>query len=286
MSILNFRKKFPKDYWHMGDIIKNYLGGAKLKQYVVDAFTDRVFGGNPAAVCVMDQWLDDETMLNNARENNLSETAYAVKEGSDYRLRWFTPGGEIDLCGHATLATAYVITRFYEPEADEVRFQTRSGLLTVVKKGDLLEMDFPSYKLKKVEVTDEMEEAIGVRPLEAYMSRDLLCILPTEDDVRNADPDMEKVKKLEGLLLHISAKGNEYDSVSRSFAPKLNVPEDPVCGSGHCHIVPFWAVNDGKDKIVAYQASQRGGVLYCEYLGERIKMSGKAALFSEAEIYF
>ena len=286
MSILNFRKKFPKDYWHMGDIIKNYLGGAKLKQYVVDAFTDRVFGGNPAAVCVMDQWLDDETMLNIARENNLSETAYAVKEGSDYRLRWFTPGGEIDLCGHATLATAYVITRFYEPEADEVRFQTRSGLLTVVKKGDLLEMDFPSYKLKKVEVTDEMEEAIGVRPLEAYMSRDLLCILPTEDDVRNADPDMEKVKKLEGLLLHISAKGNEYDSVSRSFAPKLNVPEDPVCGSGHCHIVPFWAVNDGKDKIVAYQASQRGGVLYCEYLGERIKMSGKAALFSEAEIYF
>ena len=286
MSILNFRKKFPKDYWHMGDIIKNYLGGAKLKQYVVDAFTDRVFGGNPAAVCVMDQWLDDETMLNIARENNLSETAYAVKEGSDYRLRWFTPGGEIDLCGHATLATAYVITRFYEPEADEVRFQTRSGLLTVVKKGDLLEMDFPSYKLKKVEVTDEMEEAIGVRPLEAYMSRDLLCILPTEDDVRNADPDMEKVKKLEGLLLHISAKGNEYDSVSRSFAPKLNVPEDPVCGSGHCHIVPFWAVNDGKDKIVAYQASQRGGVLYCEYQGERIKMSGKAALFSEAEIYF
>lgn len=286
MSILNFRKKFPKDYWHMGDIIKNYLGGAKLKQYVVDAFTDRVFGGNPAAVCVMDQWLDDETMLNIARENNLSETAYAVKEESDYRLRWFTPGGEIDLCGHATLATAYVITRFYEPEADEVRFQTRSGLLTVVKKGDLLEMDFPSYKLKKVEVTDEMEEAIGVRPLEAYMSRDLLCILPTEDDVRNADPDMEKVKKLEGLLLHISAKGNEYDSVSRSFAPKLNVPEDPVCGSGHCHIVPFWAVNDGKDKIVAYQASQRGGVLYCEYLGERIKMSGKAALFSEAEIYF
>ena len=160
-------------------LLKNYLGEAKLKQYVVDAFTDKVFGGNPAAVCVMDRWLGDDTMLNIAEENNLSETAYAFKEGSDYRLRWFTPGGEIDLCGHATLATAYVITRFYEPEADEVRFQTRSGLLTVVKKGDLLEMDFPSYKLKKVEVTDEMAEAIGVRPLEAYMSRDLLCILPT-----------------------------------------------------------------------------------------------------------
>lgn len=263
-----------------------FLGGAKLKQYVVDAFTDKVFGGNPAAVCVMEEWLDDETMLNIARENNLSETAYAVKEGSDYRLRWFTPGGEIDLCGHATLATAYVITRFYEPEADEVRFQTRSGLLTVVKKGELLEMDFPSYSLTKVEVTDEMEKAIGVRPTEAYISRDLLCILPNEDDVRKAAPDMERVKKLDGLLLHISAKGEGYDIVSRSFAPKLDIPEDPVCGSGHCHIVPFWAVSEGKEKIVAYQASQRGGVLYCEYLGKRIKMSGKAALFSEAEIYF
>jgi len=233
----------------MGDVAKKLLG--KLKQYVVDAFTDKVFGGNPAAVCVMDRWLGDDTMLNIAKENNLSETAYAFKEGSDYRLRWSTPGGEIDLCGHATLATAYVITRFYEPEADEVRFQTRSGLLTVVKKGDLLEMDFPSYKLKKVKVTDEMAEAIGVRPLQAYMSRDLLCILPTEDDVRRVAPDMEKVKKLDGLLLHISAKGNEYDIVSRSFAPKLDIPEDPVCGSGHCHIVPFWAVSGGKDKIVA-----------------------------------
>lgn len=257
-----------------------------MKQYVVDAFTDKVFGGNPAAVCIMNEWLADEIMLNIAKENNLSETAYAVKEGSDYSLRWFTPGGEIDLCGHATLATAYVITRFYEPEAEEIRFQTRSGLLTVVKKGELLEMDFPSYNLKKIEVTDEMAEAIGVRPLEAYIDRDLMCILPNEDDVRNADPDMERVKKLEGLLLHISAKGKDHDCVSRSFAPKLNIPEDPVCGSGHCHIVPYWAEREGKSTIVAYQASPRGGVLYCEYKGERLKMSGKAVLFSEAEIYF
>lgn len=257
-----------------------------MKQYVVDAFTEKVFGGNPAAVCVMNEWLSDEMMLNIAKENNLSETAYAVKEGTDYRLRWFTPGGEIDLCGHATLATAYVITRFYEPEAEEIRFQTRSGLLTIAKNGDLLEMDFPSYELKKVEVTDELAEAIGVRPLEAYIGRDLLCILPTEDDVRNAAPDMEKVKKLEGLLLQITAKGKEYDCVSRSYAPKVNIPEDPVCGSGHCHIVPYWANKEGKKTIVAYQASPRGGVLYCEYLGERLKMSGKAVLFSEAEIYF
>lgn len=257
-----------------------------MKQYVVDAFTDKVFGGNPAAVCIMDEWLADDVMLNIAKENNLSETAYAVKEGTDYRLRWFTPGGEIDLCGHATLATSYVITRFYEPESEELRFQTRSGLLTVVKKGELLEMDFPTYDLKKVEVTDEMADAIGVRPLEAFTSRDLLCILPNEDDIINAAPDMDKVKKLDGLLLHITAKGKEYDCVSRSYAPKVNIPEDPVCGSGHCHIVPYWANKEGKSNIVAYQASPRGGVLYCEYLGERLKMSGKAVLFSEAEIYF
>jgi PhzF family phenazine biosynthesis protein len=257
-----------------------------MKQYVVDAFTDKVFGGNPAAVCIMEEWLADDVMLNIAKENNLSETAYAVKEGTDYRLRWFTPGGEIDLCGHATLATAYVITRFYEPKSVEIRFQTRSGLLTVVKKGELLEMDFPSYELTKVDVTDEMADAIGVRPLEAYLSRDLVCILPTEEEVRKAAPDMEKVKKLDGLLLHISAKGKEYDCVSRSYAPKVNIPEDPVCGSGHCHIVPYWANKEGKSTIVAYQASPRGGVLYCEYLGERLKMSGKAVLFSEAEIYY
>lgn len=257
-----------------------------MRQYVVDAFTDKVFGGNPAAVCVMDNWLDEETMMKITCENNLSETAFAVKEGDNYKLRWFTPGGEIDLCGHATLATAYIITKFVDQDSEQVRFDTLSGILTVKKSGELLEMDFPAYELKKVEVTDAMEEAIGVRPVEAWMARDLLCIFEDEDDIRNMDPDMEKVKKLDGLLLQVTAKGKEYDSVSRSFAPKLNVPEDPVCGSGHCHIVPYWANKLKKNDIVAYQASKRGGTLYCKVDGNRVKMSGKAALYSTADINF
>ena len=256
-----------------------------MKQYVVDAFTDKVFGGNPAAICVMDGWLSDEVMLKIARENNLSETAFAVKEGTEYKLRWFTPGGEIDLCGHATLATAYIITKFIEPKTTKTNFRTLSGLLKVERKGELLEMDFPTYELKPVAVTEEMAEAIGVRPLEAYIGRDLLCVLDSEEDVKNLKPDQAKVKTLDGLLLHVTAHGKKFDCVSRSFAPKLNVAEDPVCGSGHCHITPYWANYLNKNKLIAYQASERGGTLYCEAQGERVKLSGKAALYSVAEIY-
>lgn len=255
-----------------------------MKQYVVDAFTDEVFKGNPAAVCVLDEWLPDELMMKITIENNLSETAFTVKEGENYHLRWFTPGGEIDLCGHATLGTAYVITRFIEPELTTVKFDTMSGVLTVVKKGDLLEMNFPGYDLKPVPVTDAMEDAIGARPLEAYMGRDLLCVMENEQIVREKTPDLEKVKKIEGLLLHTTAAGDGVDCVSRSFAPKLNVPEDPVCGSGHCHIIPYWAKKYGKTELVAYQASRRGGTLYCRVDGDRISLAGKAALYSIAEL--
>lgn len=164
-----------------------------MKQYVVDAFTREVFRGNPAAVCVMKDWLPDEMMQKIAIENQLSETAFAVKQGDMYGLRWFTPGGEIDLCGHATLGTAYVILRFYEPQAETVSFTTMSGVLTVTKKDGRYEMAFPSYELKEVPVTDAMEEAIGARPLAAYMARDLLCVMDSEDFVRNASPDLSKV---------------------------------------------------------------------------------------------
>jgi len=256
-----------------------------VKQYVVDAFSDKVFGGNPAAVCVMPAWLPDGLLLNIARENNLSETAFAVQEDGDYRLRWFTPGGEIDLCGHATLATAYVIMRFFQPQRKAVRFGTLSGTLKVEKRGDLFEMDFPAYVLSSVPVTREMEEAIGARPLEAYMGRDLLCVMDSEETVKNLAPDMNKLRNLNGLLLQVTAPGRDFDCVSRSFAPKLNVPEDPVCGSGHCHIIPYFAKRLGKNELMAYQASARGGILYCAFLGDRVKLAGKAALFSQAEIY-
>ena len=254
-------------------------------QYVVDAFTDKVFGGNPAAVCVMDAWLPDELMMNITRENNLSETTFTVKEGENYRLRWFTPGGEIDLCGHATLGTAFVIMNHVELNADSVSFDTLSGRLTVKRIGDLYEMDFPAYDLQPVEVTAAMAEAAGAMPIAAYMGRDLLCVFEDEEFVKNMSPDMEKIKALDGLLLHATARGSQYTCVSRSFAPKLNVNEDPVCGSGHCHIAPYWFDKLGIDSLVAYQASRRGGVLYCSMDNGRIRMGGKAALYSKAELF-
>lgn len=239
-----------------------------MKQYIADAFTDRIFHGNQAAICLPETWLSDEMMMNITKENNFSETAFAVKEGDKHHLRWFTPGGEIDLCGHATLACAYVLFRFVMPDQERVVFTTMSGDLTVVKKGELLEMEFPSYDLKPVKVTDEMALALGARPKEAYMARDLLCVYDDENIVRNMKPDMEKVKGLEGLLVHVTAPGSE----------------DPVCGSGHCHIIPYWTEKTGKNTLTAYQASPRGGTLYCRKEGNRIFMAGKAVLYSTAKL--
>lgn len=256
-----------------------------MKCYIVDAFTDKVFGGNPAAVCILDQFPSDKLMQAIAMENNLSETAFAVKTANGYDLRWFTPGGEVDLCGHATLATAFVLTSFIEPDASSIAFQTKSGLLTVNKKSDLYEMNLPAYKLTPVPVTDEMALAIGFKPTEAWLARDLVCVLADEKQVFEAVPDGEKVKKLDGLLLNITARGSKYDCVSRSFGPKLSIAEDPVCGSGHCHIIPIWTEKLGKNALTAYQASKRGGTLYCTVDGERIRMAGKAALYSIAELH-
>ncbi len=256
-----------------------------MKQYVVDAFTDQIFAGNPAAVCVMSKWLSDDTMHKIAIENNLSETAFAVKEGENYHLRWFTPGGEVDLCGHATLATSYIITRFVEPTLTEVRFNTLSGVLTVKKEDGLLVMDFPSFKLIPIDVTENMTAALGVKPVEAYMGGDLVCVLESEQQVKQVIANQELIRQMDGLCLHITAQGDTYDCVTRTFAPKCNVAEDPVCGRGHCHVVPLWAGKLGRDTLTAYQASQRGGVLYCRHAGERTILSGKAALYSEAEIF-
>lgn len=256
-----------------------------MKQYVVDAFTDKVFSGNPAAVCVTDSEISEELMMNITKENNLSETAFAVKNGDFYKLRWFTPGGEIDLCGHATLGTAYVIMNYYEKDLKEVSFETMSGILSVKRKGELYEMDFPTYDLKPVKITKDIVEALGVVPKEAYMGRDMLCVFDGEETVRKINPDLEKLKNIEGLLMHVTARGGEFDCISRSFAPKLKIAEDPVCGSGHCHIVPYWAEKLNKNTITAYQVSERGGILYCRKENGRIKISGKVSLYSIAELY-
>lgn len=256
-----------------------------MKQYIVDAFTDRVFHGNQAAVCVLDAWLPEELMMDITRENNFSETAFTVKDGEKYHLRWFTPGGEIDLCGHATLATAFVLLNYYEQDAQQIVFTTLSGDLTVKRKGELFEMEFPAYDLKPVAVTAAMEEALGASVKEAYLARDLLCVLDDEQTVRELKPDLEKIREIDGLLVHVTARGSEEDCVSRSFAPKLSVAEDPVCGSGHCHIIPYWADLLGRDELVAYQASRRGGTLYCRREGSRIFLAGKAALYAIDELF-
>lgn len=259
-----------------------------LTQYVVDAFTDKIFAGNPAAVCVMDRWLPDALMQKIAIENNLSETAFAVKMGDLYHLRWFTPGGEIELCGHATLATAYVVMRFVEHELREVRFTTLSGILVVTRKDDLFSLEFPTFLLREVEeadVLEAVEQAIVVKPAKIYMGADMVCVLESEERVR---PDQALVHDLEGVCLHVTAraKAGEYDCITRSFAPKCGVAEDPVCGRGHCHVVSIWAKALGKSELTAYQASARGGVLYRRYEGKKTILSGRAALFSEANIHF
>lgn len=255
-----------------------------MRCYFVDAFADKVFEGNPAGVCVLDEWPPDALMQNIAMENNLSETAFAVREGGNYRLRWFTPAGEIDLCGHATLAAAHVILRFTEPDAERVGFETLSGRLDVARQGDLYTMDFPSFTLKKVAVSGLMEAVLGVRPMEAWLARDLVCVLESADAVRRVSPDLRKALELEGSLLHVTARDSEFDCVSRSFAPKFGVGEDPVCGSGHCHLAPLWAQKLGRNTLTARQASKRGGTLYCEVDGERTKLSGRAALYAVAEL--
>ncbi len=254
-----------------------------IKMYIVDAFTDQLFKGNPAAICFVDKWPNKSTMMNIAKENGFSETAFAIRQSTThYLLRWFTPGGEIDLCGHATLATAFVIFQTMAPqETSIITFTTTmSGELTVTRDGNLYNMNFPSYQLKPVPVTTAMTDAFGAQPKEAYLGRDLLCVFEKATDVEKMAPDQEKLAKLDGLLQHATAPGRDFDCVSRSFAPKLAVPEDPVCGSGHCHIIPYWAQKMGKDHLVAYQASERGGVLYCNYQGKETTIAGKAVLYS------
>lgn len=256
-----------------------------MKQYIVDAFTSELFEGNPAAVCIMDDWISDKMMQNIAAENNLSDTAFAVKENEKYKLRWFTPGGEINLCGHATLATAYVLMNYVEKQWQSVTFDTMKGEITVNRRGDLYEIDFPAFEIEPVEISESLINALGATPKEAYLGRDLLCVFEDESVVRNLSPDMDKLMNLEGLMVHVTAKGKDNDCVSRSFGPKLDIPEDPVCGSGHCHIIPYWMKKAGKEKLIGYQASKRGGKLYCSMAGNRVIISGKAVLFSIAELY-
>ncbi len=258
-----------------------------MKYYMIDAFTDTVFKGNPAGVCLPEAELDDVAMQKIAAENNLSETAFAVKQDGYYDLRWFTPEVEIDLCGHATLGSAYVIMNFVDTGIKEIRFESKSGTLFVRRKENLYELDFPARKTRKTAVTAEMEQAFGVKILEAYIlndSRELLLLLENERQVKNAAPDFDLVKNLASHAVTITSQGEQVDFVSRFFAPNMGIFEDPVTGSAHTGLIPFWSERLNKNRMTAIQLSKRGGNIICEYCGERVKIAGNAALYLEGEI--
>ncbi|MFH1512412.1 MAG: PhzF family phenazine biosynthesis protein [Bacillota bacterium] len=256
-----------------------------MQYYVVDAFASEVFKGNPAGVCPLDGPADAALMQRIAFENNLAETAFFYPEGGGYRLRWFTPVNEVDLCGHATLASAYVVMRFIDPGANAVRFHTQSGLLTVTKDGEDLAMDFPSRKPVPCAVPEGLEEALGVTAPQTFLSRDLLILLGSEAAVLAVKPDYKKLSQITGPLgFIVTAEGDVHDFVSRFFAPNAGIDEDPVTGSSHATLIPFWSERLKKSEMTAAQLSRRGGVLRCEDKGDRVLIAGKAVCYLRGEI--
>jgi len=257
----------------------------ELELYQVDAFADGVFTGNPAAVVPLYEWLSDDLMQNIAMENGQSETAFFVRKGEYFELRWFTPETEVDLCGHATLASAHVLYEYLDYTDPVVVFETKSGRLFVDREGDLYSMDFPAWSVNKIQVTERVSKALGSRPAELFMGeRDMMAIFESEQDIRALRPDYRLVSQLDGMCMICTAPGLDYDFVSRTFVPEHGIPEDPVTGSAHCTLVPFWANRLGKSPLKAYQASSRGGVLQCEDLGDRVKIAGKAVTYMKGHI--
>ena len=263
-----------------------------MKYYIVDVFTENNFSGNPAGVCLLDHWLPDDTLQNIAMENNLSETAFLVKRDGDYDLRWFTPGIEVDLCGHATMGSAFVLFGFVEKAAGILKFHTKSGMLTVEKKGEMLWMDFPSRPSIPVRRYETIGRSLGIKDYEVFKSADLLVVLDNEEAVKSVQPDFEMLKKVkteaeipdDNFGVIITAPGSDCDFVSRFFAPNAGVNEDPVTGRAHCVLIPYWAKRSGKTVMTARQLSKRGGQLWCKDAGERVKIGGKAVLYLNGSI--
>ncbi|WP_437369976.1 PhzF family phenazine biosynthesis protein [Maribacter litoralis] len=259
----------------------------KQKIYQIDAFTKELFGGNPAAVCILDKWLANDLMQKIAAENNLAETAFAVQKDDHYELRWFTPEIEVDLCGHATLATAFVLYNYYGYKENTLRFiSPRSGELIVEKneKGTLT-MDFPTDELKKVSEQTLITEAIGKKPLETYKGKtDYMLVYKTQTEIEAMTPNFHLLNELDCRGVIVTAKGNEVDLVSRFFAPQCGIPEDPVTGSAHTTLTPYWSKKLNKKSLSGKQLSERGGDIQCDYLGDRVKISGNAVCYLIGEI--
>jgi PhzF family phenazine biosynthesis protein len=256
-----------------------------LPIYQVDAFAERLFTGNPAAICPLEEWLPDTVMQAIAAENNLAETAFFVRDGEGYRLRWFTPAVEVDLCGHATLASAYVVMTCLRPELESVSFQSRGGELVVRRDGGLYALDFPARPPEHCQVHPRLIEALGTVPLEVLAARDYLVVYQNEEQVRTLQPNMELLSLMDRFAVIVTAPGSGgVDFVSRFFAPAHGVPEDPVTGSAHCTLIPYWSKRLGKTRLHARQISRRGGELFCEHRGERVTIAGRAVLYLEGSI--
>jgi PhzF family phenazine biosynthesis protein len=255
--------------------------------YQADAFTDKHFGGNHAAICPLNEWLPDETMQAIAIENNLAETAFFVKNDTGYKLRWFTPEYEIDLCGHATLASAHILFSELGHKEDEIHFETvKAGTLIVKKDGDKYTMDFPSRPPIHIDAPVGLIEALGEsQPVEVLRSRDYFLVYKSESDVREISPDFFALSKMDTVGVIVTAPGDNVDFVSRFFAPGAGIPEDPVTGSAHCNLIPYWADKLKKNILHAYQLSAREGELWCELNGDRVLMSGNAVTYLKGEIF-
>jgi PhzF family phenazine biosynthesis protein len=256
----------------------------EIPLYQIDAFASELFEGNPAAVCPLANWLPDEIMQAIATENNLSETAFFIPKEDGYQIRWFTPTSEVDLCGHATLASAYVVFNMLGCQKDKIEFDSRSGILTVMKDNEWLIMDFPAQPPVACDIPEEIIQAFNIAPVECLRSEDLIVVFENEIDIESADPDFEPLKKLDLRGVIITATSKHYDFVARFFAPKYGIPEDPVTGSAYTQLAPYWESKLGPKRFTVKQVSPRGGELACEVVGDRVFISGKAVKYMEGKI--
>ena len=263
-----------------------------MEYHIIDVFTDKLFSGNPAGVCLLDKWLADDNLQSIAAENNLSETAFLVKQNGYYDLRWFTPLLEVELCGHATMASAFVLFDEIERTSNELKFKTLSGILSVTKENDMLYLNFPSRPVSVCPAYQTFENAFGVTPVAVCKAIDFLVLLSSEEELRSIKPDFRILKELkdeagldnDSFGIIVTAKGNDCDFVSRFFAPNVGIDEDPVTGRAHCSLTPFWSDKLNKNELTAKQLSKRGGVLWCEDCGERVKIGGKAVRYLKGSI--
>jgi len=256
----------------------------KLNLYQIDAFAKNIFEGNPAGVCPLDEWIEDNIMQKIANENNLSETAFFVKENNSFHIRWFTPSSEVDMCGHATLASAYVIFKILNHEENEITFNSKSGILKVTKDNDKIKMNFPVQEIIKCSTPDNILKAFEIKPTECYKSMDYILIFENEKDIINAKPNLELLKNVDGRGIIITSKSETYDFINRFFAPKYGINEDSVTGSAFTQLIPYWNTVLNKDIFIAKQVSQRGGEVFCKLQNDRVEISGYAKKYLEGVI--